>query len=88
MSSDWLEVTCMSDLLWDVPQTNSAILRRRQKHVSGGVGAQAPNRSVHMSVHQDVACCILLSYLDDFCIPGSHKDFTLTEQQVKKRVKT
>lgn len=74
----------MADLLWDVPQTNSAILCRRQEYISGGMGAQAPDRSVHMSVHQDVARCILLSYFNDLCIPGPHKDFTLTQKSAKK----
>lgn len=74
----------MADLLWDVPQTNSAILCRRQKHVSGRMCSQAPDRSVHVSVHQDVARCIFLSYFDDLCIPGPHEDFTLTQQQAKR----
>lgn len=69
----------MADLLWDVPQTNSAVLCCRQKHVSGGMGAQAPDRSVHVSVHQDVARCILLSYFDDLGIPGPHEDLTLMQ---------
>lgn len=71
----------MADLLWDVPQTNSAILCRRQKYVSGGMSAQSPDRSVHVSVHQDVARCVLLSYFDDLRIPGPHEDFTLSNQQ-------
>lgn len=73
----------MADLLWDVPQTNSAILCRGQEHVSGGVRAQAADRSVHVSVHQDVARCVLLSYFNDLCIPGSHEDFTLTQKSAK-----
>ncbi len=69
----------MADLLWDVPQTNSAVLCCRQKHISGRMGAQAPDGSVHVSVHQDVACCILLSYFDDLCVPCPNEDFTLTQ---------
>lgn len=70
----------MADLFWDVPQTNGAVLCRRQKHVSGGMRAQSPDGSVHVSVHQDVARCILLSYFNDLRIPGPHKDFPLTQQ--------
>lgn len=73
----------MADLLWDVPQTHCAVLCSRQEDVSGGMGAQSPDRSVHVSVHQDVARCILLSYFNDLCIPGPHKDFTLTQETAK-----
>lgn len=62
----------MTDLLWNVPQTDSPVLCGRQKDVSGRVGAQAPDWSVHVAVNQDVACCILLAYFNDFCILGPH----------------
>lgn len=74
----------MADLLWDVPQTNGSILCCRQKYVPGGVGAQAPDRSVHVSIYQDVARCIFLSDFDDLCVPGAHQDFTLTQQQAER----
>lgn len=74
----------LADLLWDVPQTNGSILCRRQKNIPGGVGAQTPDRSVHVSVHQDVARCILLSHFNDLCVPGPHQDFTLTKQQAER----
>lgn len=61
-----------ADLLWDVPQTNGPVLCSRQKNISGGMGGQAPDSSIHVSVHQDVARCVLLAYFDDLCVPGSH----------------
>lgn len=73
----------MTDLLCDVPKTYSAILCSRQKYFSGRMSSQAPNWSIHVSVHQDVARCILLSYFNDLRIPGPHKDFTLTQHRVK-----
>lgn len=46
------------------------------------MGGQAPDGSIHVSVDQDVARCILLAYFDDLCVSGSHEDFTLTQVQV------
>lgn len=69
----------MADLLWDVPQTNCTILCSRQKYVSGRMSGQAPDRPIHVSVYQDVARCVLLSNFNDLCIPGPHKNFTLTK---------
>lgn len=74
----------MADLLWDVPQTNSAVLCSRQKYIPRRMCAQAPDWSVHVSVHQDVACCVFLPYLNDLRISGPNKDFTLTQHGIKK----
>lgn len=77
-----------ADLLWDVPQPHGTVLCSRQKHVSGRMRAQTPDRPVHVSIHQDVARCILLPDLNDLRIPGSDKDFPLTEQRAHARQNT
>lgn len=46
------------------------------------MGGQAPDRSIHVSVYQDVTRCVLLAYFDDLCVSGSHEDFTLMQVQV------
>lgn len=65
--------------LRNVPEADCAVFCGRQKDVSCRMSPQSPDGAVHVAIHQDVTCCILLPYLNDLCIPCAHKDFTLNK---------
>lgn len=66
--------------LWNVPEAHSAVLSSRQEDVSGGVSSQSPDRTIHVTVHQNVTSCVLFTNLNDLSIPSAYENLPLNNQ--------
>lgn len=71
-------------LVGQVPYADGAVVASGDEQVFRGVGGQAPDLALHVTVDQDVGRSVLLPHLNDLTILCAYQYLTLVDRHTRR----